>query len=79
MQTDNYRDNLKSALENLREVNGSIRSSCINIAVNGELEEWNKSVPVGEIHHFDFEIFQNSDDTNIQLLIKLMWYLLKPR
>ena len=72
MQTDNYRTELKSALENLNDVNGTIYSSCIHIAMQGELEEWNKSVPAGEVHHFDFELLQNSDDTNIQLLLKLM-------
>jgi hypothetical protein len=27
---------------------------------------------VGEVHQFDFELFRNSDDTNIQLLVKLI-------
>lgn len=72
MQTDNYKENLKAALKNLIEVNGSIYSSCIDILMQGELKEWNKSVPIGEVHQFDFELFKNSDDTNIQLLVKLM-------
>lgn len=40
--------------------------------MQGELKEWNQSVPIGEVHQFDFELFKNSDDTNIQLLVKLM-------
>lgn len=72
MQTENYRDNLKEALKNLIKVNGSIYYSCIDIVMQGELKEWNKSVPIGEVHQFDFELFKNSDDTNIQLLVKLM-------
>ena len=40
--------------------------------MQGELQDWRKSVPIGEVHHFDFEVFKNSDDTNIQLLVKLM-------
>lgn len=72
MQTDNYRENLKEALKNLVKVNGSIYYSCIDIVMQGELKEWNKSVPIGEVHQFDFELFKNSDDTNIQLLVKLM-------
>ncbi len=72
MQTENYRENLTEALRNLIKVNGSIYYSCIDIIMQGELVEWNKSVPIGEVHQFDFELFKNSDDTNIQLLVKLM-------
>ena len=72
MQTENYRENLKEALKNLIKVNGSIYYSCIDIVMQGELKEWNKSVPIGEVHQFDIELFKNSDDTNIQLLVKLM-------
>ena len=34
-----------------------------------ELSEWNNSVPIGEIHYFDFELFKNCTDTIIQLLV----------
>ncbi|HEY5369999.1 MAG TPA: hypothetical protein VIJ75_13535 [Hanamia sp.] len=38
----------------------------------GELNEWNRSVPIGETHYFDFDLFKNCADTNIQLLVKLI-------
>lgn len=72
MQSENYRENLKEALKNLVEVNRSIFDSLIDITMQGELKEWNDSVPIGEVHQFDFEIFRNSEDTNIQLLVKLI-------
>ncbi len=72
MQTENYRVNLKEALKNLIKVNESIYGSCIDISVQGDLREWNNSVPIGEVHQFEFELFKNRDDTNIQLLVKLM-------
>jgi hypothetical protein len=72
MQTDNYKDNLKSALENLIKVNESIFNSIIEISMQGDLKEWNNTVPIGETHQFDFELFKNSDDTNIQMLAKLI-------
>lgn len=72
MQTDNYKSNLKSALENLIKVNESIFNSLIDISMQGDLKEWNNTVPIGETHHFDFELFKNSDDTNIQMLVKLI-------
>ena len=72
MQTENYRENLKEALKNLVRVNESIYSSIIDVSMQGELKEFNDAVPIGEVHQLDFELFKNSDDTNVQLLIKLM-------
>jgi len=40
--------------------------------MQGDLKEWNRAVPLGEVHNFDFELFKNSDDTNIQLLVKII-------
>jgi hypothetical protein len=72
MQTEYYKDSLKDALKNLNRVNESIYKSLIPIAMTGELKEWSKSVPIGETHEFNFELFKNCDDTNIQLLVKLI-------
>ena len=72
MQTINYRENLKEALKNLIKVNESIYGSIIDVSMQGELKDFNDAVPIGEVHQLDFELFKNSDDTNIQLLIKLM-------
>ena len=72
MQTENYKENLKEALKNLIRVNDSIYSSIIDVSMQGDLKEFNDSVPIGEVHQFDFELFKNSDDTNVKLLIKLM-------
>ena len=72
MQTDNYKENLKEALKNLIRVNESIFNSLIDISMQGDLKEWNDTVPIGETHQFDFELFKNSGDTNVQLLVKLI-------
>lgn len=72
MQSDNYRENLKEALLNLIRVNESIYSSIIDVSMQGELKEFNDAVPIGETHQLDWELFKNSEDTNIQLLVKLM-------
>ncbi|RYE31697.1 MAG: hypothetical protein EOP48_31345 [Sphingobacteriales bacterium] len=73
MQDENYRTNVKDALRNLIKVNESIYSSIINIAMQGELKEFNDSVPIGETHQFNFDLFRNSDDATIQLLVKLIY------
>lgn len=72
MQLNNYRENLKEALLNLIRVNESIYSSIIDVSMQGELKDFNDAVPIGEVHQLDFEVFKNSDDTNVQLLVKLM-------
>jgi hypothetical protein len=75
MQDEFYKENLKEALKNLIRVNESIYSSLIDISMQGDLKDWNDAVPVGEVHNFDFELFRNSDDTNIQLLVKIIEYV----
>lgn len=72
MQSDEYRECLKDALKNLVKVNESIYDLLVPIAMTSELKEWSKSVPIGEIHDFDFDLFRNCADTNIQLLVKLI-------
>ena len=72
MQTDNYKENLKEALKNLIRVNESIFNSLIDISMQGDLKDWNDTVLIGETHQFDFELFKNSGDTNVQLLVKLI-------
>ena len=72
MKPDNYKENLKEALKNLIKVNESIFNSLIDISMQGDLKEWNNEVPIGETHQFDFELFKNSGDTNVQLLVKLI-------
>jgi hypothetical protein len=72
MQSDNYKEILRDALQNLVKVNQSIMDSLIPISMQGELKEWNDSVPIGEIHQFDFALFKSCDDINIQLLVKLI-------
>ena len=72
MQSLIYQETLKDALKNLYEVNRMIFNSMIPIAMTGELKEWSNSVPIGEIHNFTFDLFKNCEDTNIQLLVKLI-------
>ena len=60
------------ALKTLISVNESIFDSLVYISKQSELKEWNNSVTNGETHNFDFDIFTNSSDTIIQLLIILI-------
>lgn len=72
MSENHYKENLIEALKNLIKVNESIFESMIPVLMQGDLKAWNDSVPIGEEHSFSFELFKNSSDTNIQLLVGLM-------
>ncbi|HEU5365617.1 MAG TPA: hypothetical protein VFU62_08800 [Hanamia sp.] len=54
MQSPNYKESLAEALQTLVEVNERIYDSLIYIETQGELKEWNDSVPAGEMHQFHF-------------------------
>lgn len=72
MSTGVYKEKINEALQNLIRVNESIFNSLVDISMAGDLKEWNDTVPIGEIHQFDFELFRNSDDLNVQLLVELI-------
>lgn len=72
MQSEGYRECLEEALENLATVNQSIFDTMIPLLMSGEMKDWSAEVPIGEVHNFDWELFKNSGDTNIQLLVKVM-------
>ena len=72
MQSEGYKECLKDALENLKTANGNIYNCMIQVLMQGEMKEWNDQVPIGEVHSFDYELFKNSTDTNIQLLVKVI-------
>ncbi|RNI33603.1 hypothetical protein EFY79_18455 [Hanamia caeni] len=59
-------------MKNLATENESSYDSLIAIAMTGELKEWSTSVPTGETHYFDFDLFRNCADTNLQLPVKLI-------
>ena len=70
MPTENYRNSLKAALQALVKANEIIFDSLVNVETQGDLNDWNSTVPIGEVHQFDFEIFRNSGDLNVQLILK---------
>jgi hypothetical protein len=70
MQSEGYKENLKGAFNILVPANERIYDSMIQILMQGEMKDWNDEVPIGEVHHFDFELFKNRPDTNIQLLTR---------
>lgn len=72
MQDENYKDTLKEAVRTLVNSTFKIFESMVNVETQGELKDWTATVPAGEVHQFDFDIFKNSKDVNVQLLVKVL-------
>ena len=72
MQSEGYRESLKDAIQHLDDVSKSIYLSMVQVLMKGEMKEWSDGVPQGESHSFEWELFKNSSDTNIQMLVKVV-------
>ena len=72
---DSYSENIKAVVQTLTRANQSIYSSMVMLFMQGEMKEWNDAVPDGEIHQFEFALFQNCIDVNVQSLVKLIEYI----
>jgi len=72
MQSEGYRESLKDAIQHLDDVSKSIYLSMVQVLMNGEMKEWSDGVPEEESHYFEWELFKNSSDTNIQMLVKVV-------
>jgi predicted amino acid-binding ACT domain protein len=72
MQKENYREVLSNTVNNLVNVRQVLFDGLFELAIAGELKEWNESVEVGESYTFTKEIFEGCTDANIQLIVKLM-------
>ena len=44
----------------------------VPVLMTGEMKEWSAEVPIEEVHNFEWQLFKNSTDTNIQLLVRVM-------
>lgn len=75
MSSISYRQRVEEALIDLRSVQEDIFTSLVNIAMEGELKEWNETIEIGEKFKFNLDLFKHSDDPNIQILIKLIFHI----
>ncbi len=72
IENNYYKNSVIEAVKNLTEIREAIFLTVFNIAMAGELKEWNDSVEVGETYEFNKEIFEGCSDINIKLLTRLM-------
>jgi hypothetical protein len=67
-----YRAGLISALDKMIEANNCLFDGAVSIALSGELKDWSDTVPVGEVHTFEFDLLKNSQDSNVRMMIDMM-------
>ena len=72
MENNFYKDSIIEAVKKLTATREELFLSIFNIAMAGELKEWNESAEIGEVYEFSNEIFEGCSDINVQLLTKLM-------
>lgn len=75
MVNDHYKECLLDSIKKLIETRDALFLSVFNLAMMGELKEWNNSVQIGETYEFSKEVFEGCADKNIQLLTSLMNYI----
>lgn len=67
-----YRAILIDSLNKLSNSRHEVFYSAINLAMSGELAEWNKGIEVGEVITLDKSLLESCEDTNIRLLTSLL-------
>ncbi len=72
MNKETYWTGLISALDKMIEANNFLFDGAVSIALSGELKDWSDTVPVGEVHTFEFDLLKNSQDSNIRMMIDMM-------
>jgi hypothetical protein len=71
-EEEDYREELEHTAYRLLDMRESLFEAIVQILAKGELKEWCESMDEGEKVTFTKEIFEGCDDTNVQLLTKLL-------
>ncbi len=72
MQSEDYRQQLANSIKGLFEVREFVFENTLNLAMEGDLKNWNDSIENGETFLFDKNLLLSCGDTNVQLLTELI-------
>lgn len=70
--TNVYRDNIIEAINVLIKCDSMIFDGGLNILMDGELKEINKTFDIGDIYEFNINHFETSTDMNVLLIAKVL-------
>ncbi len=72
MQSEDYRQQLTNSIKALIEIREFIFEKTLNLAMEGDLKEWNSTVDSGEDFIFSKILLLSCNDTNVQMLTELL-------
>ncbi len=71
MENHNYKSNLELVLKNLEKQHQELIYG-INLGLAGEFQEIDQAFEFGDTFEFSVEMFEDSNDTNVNLLFELL-------
>ena len=72
MEPQNYRDTIVEALNNLQKAQTGMFTAMINVGMAGSLVDINTAFDLGEVFNFEIEMFEESGDANLDIIITLI-------
>lgn len=70
--TEDYKEHLADFDKKLYDIYGEVFDSIVNLSMAGEMKEWFDLTKEGESFKLCKEIFTDSNDPNVQLLLNLI-------
>jgi hypothetical protein len=72
MEQDEYREALTDAVYELQEVENKVFTALVNIAFKGVYDDLSKLHEPGEVMNLELPMFEETGDTNLDLLVRLV-------
>ena len=72
MQDQDYKETIEDAIRTLHEAEIEIFTSMVNVGFKGAYDEISKLHEVGEILNLEIAMFENTGDTNLDALVKIV-------
>ena len=72
MQQQEYRDTIVETLNTLEVAQTRLFTAMVNVGMTGTHIDIDTAFDLGEIYNFEIEMFEDSGDANLDLIIKLL-------
>lgn len=72
MEENSYRDSLYKTTQILGEMGEQLFTNIINLAMSGEMNDFNNEFEIGEVVHYNDADFRDLSDQNIKLIYEVL-------
>jgi hypothetical protein len=72
MQPQEYRDTILEALNKIEVAQTRMFTAMVNVGMSGSLVDLTDAFDLGEVVNFEIEMFEDSGDVNLEIIIKLI-------